>query len=1608
MLENKIKFVFIQNPVQPENRTVKVVDYDPDKSLADYIGNVPFLRGVTPVAAVNGQPVNSPWDTVYPDEGSIVSISAKMEAGYAAAAVWTALKSTSVIAAAMAAAVTYVAVTVAIGFGINMLASAITGGYETPEADGNSSNSPTYSWGPLRPTEAEGHPIPVIYGEHKVAGQVINKFITVTNESGEQEKSKEFLNILLSVGEGPVDDITDIRINEQPWTNFKDVQVYERLGTLNDEIIPNFNKIVHQQNLSFMLSQGETSTVETLGDNIDSLEVVISAPYGIYYANDKGGLDTRTAEAEVYYRAIDDEGNPLTSWTLIGTASFEAASTEKLQIVKSVSDLPPNKYEVYVTKTTADSDDDHREERTIQWSVLKESIAEDLSYPGIAKYGIKALATDQLSGSQPSMSCIVKKLNLPITNPYTGTTETKSATNPAWATYHFLNVHHGIAAQKLLYEEFEEWATHCDALEAETESKFGIVLDAQATIWENAQRIARIGRASIVRRGTKIGVFIDKPEDVDIAPAHMFTMGNILKETFSYQYLPFKDRANVVELTYVDPDRGFSNQIVSAFLEDFKTSDQLPKKTNIKYNAAISRDRALQEAVYLLKSNRYLIRTVEFEADIDSFACTVGDLVYFQHEIPHYKESYGGRIVHASSSYVELDIDVFVEAGTAYVILVRLLDGSIEEHDVETISESKYDNEFNLLTSFDSTPDAGDLFLFGVKSKAKKLYRIINISRAQDNTRKISCLEYVPDIYEPGGFVVPENPPVYDQLAVGVTAKEFLSYANDGSYESNVAVSWYPAIDNTSSNWAVWLVDITYQEEDNTSGAVKVGETTNTSMHIGNTFLSIQNEYKIYVTKLDSGPTDTGDNTAVVQILGKMALPADVSSFTATYDPSLRDVLFAWNEVSDIDLSHYQIRRVSSEVPADEQTWENAEIRLSEIIGFSAAESIPEDGEEGEFLYMIKAVDTSGNESENADIDTAQIDLSGIGDFLPQVEGLEVTSYCEGKIATMTATWNTQAENHPYFSHYKIEKRDYVNDPIYSTSFFETDENTFTWESISTNETYGIRVRALSVASTAMLKGPWSLEVQHITCSDSEPPDTPDITKLIPGYKVMGIHWNEGDWPDTNEAADIDYYELRRRVEGGDWINIGNKKGTFTTDNELEVEQTYCYSVRATDKSGNTSEWSEEACATTLKVGWEDLALDSLTAEYISVGYLSALAADMGVLITGYIVSETFLENGWEIDGPELKYTGPDADWDDVKHTWDGMYIDTNHPMIYMGTSETDHYVLLEPGRCEFYGIVNFWNSPEDYTQIDGGQIHATSSITIGAVQGENLLDYCYIDDGDIEFYRWFPSIGEHRKVKSLKKIDFGEAKHGENKVLNGYWATKPRIQVWPKRFQSFVSAFAGNSQEMSCEVESINYNSATGECSFTPWITVQLSGGEDVTVGTITINSQSNMSEPTVETIQDPDYPDYYHDYYTWKTTTALIPPDINSIELQYKSDGGHYSKLEIVDCDTEMWVTYRTEDAHYYLVVDGAEYEIDGGLGYHLLEWDLPPSTQNEVYLKVVDKDISYSHLDYPDEWYNDGPPNLYFQGYDPLGGGLTGESEISNGEVYYIALEGAEEEE
>lgn len=139
-----------------------------------------------------------------------------------------------------------------------------------------------------------------------------------------------------------------------------------------------------------------------------------------------------------------------------------------------------------------------------------------------------------------------------------------------------------------------------------------------------------------------------------------------------------------------------------------------------------------------------------------------------------------------------------------------------------------------------------------------------------------------------------------------------------------------------------------------------------------------------------------------------------------------------------------------------------------------------------------------------------------------------------------------------------------------------TGDETISWGGVDCGRTVVVRVRAIPTYSDK--PGEWSGTVSVTVESDVTPPSIPSMPVLESELGVVRVrsdglnHVGGGFEPDTA------YLAVGRSASNGNWTGVGRiPVGGMWTDIGLSMGQTYWYALRAVDRSGNASGWSQGA-----------------------------------------------------------------------------------------------------------------------------------------------------------------------------------------------------------------------------------------------------------------------------------------------------------------------------------------------------------------------------------------------------------------------------------------------
>ena len=999
-----VNVIIVNNPFKPEQRDTKYLPFKQGKPISYY-----FSAPGEWAYSVNGH--EAAPDTVVNDEDYIV-VMPRVEGKFFGVLLSIGMAVfTGGIASGAIFGIQSLIWRSVIAMAVGMIGNAIISKLTAPKVDrSNSEQSNTYGWGGTETVTGQGYPLAVTYGRMKSAGLLLSRHVISDGE-------KQYLNLLYCAGEGELSKIEDIRINANPISNYKDVQVDIRKGTNDQTVIPNFNDNFADQSLNYELTES-WNTQQVQGDACDAIELTVGFPNGLYYSNDSGGADRTSVTLKAEIRKVGDESwqaLPLANqkgmaghikrrdaWNFIksdnsGTNTsdyagrIEEATNNAFYRVFRFDNLEKARYEIRM-RCSAKDGKSLRHVNKVYWVQLTQIIYDDFVHPGKALIGIKALATSQLSGSDPKVTWIQERSEVHVFNPYINKYEAQPADNPAWAAYDLIHICRKIGGEyivfgqphmRLDYNAFKAWADKCKT----NGFTFNYIYDTAMRLWDALKYPEAVGRGKVIPVGTRFTCV----SDYQSTPVQLFTVANIKHGSFTEEFQGVEARANSVEISFLNKDKDYERDVIPVYGDTYDESDTLTNPAQVELMGCTSLEQAYKHGKHFLRCNKYEIRTVTIEAFTDAIACTVGDIILIQHDIPEWGE--GGRVVAVSGQTITLDKEVSVQPGKNYQLLIR-------SNSTDIVSTFNVVNVSGLNVivreAIPVQPDA--VYAFGEVSKSAKPFRVLAITKTlSEMTRKIQCMEYYPELYVSDDGTVPSidytNHGASDIQAVGLVSDV---YGANGIMYSRIAVTWQLPRDGKVSNVVVNYRNV---KSDTWTYIGNYPASTNATT-ISDVLLGATYEVRVQAIN-ELGQLTTGVTKSIA--IPKMQAPEDVqnlhvlSRYNQTADKSVYydlQVLFdPPSNPANFDVAEiWYLLKSKSGKPVPGQEWQYAGSSNSQVI-------IKSLGPGEEYRIKVISVDRFGNRAETAQmVDVIVKPMDAIPD-MPSNFGITFSR-------NATASWN--------------------------------------------------------------------------------------------------------------------------------------------------------------------------------------------------------------------------------------------------------------------------------------------------------------------------------------------------------------------------------------------------------------------------------------------------------------------------------------------------------------------------------------------------------------------------------------------------------------------------
>lgn len=705
--------------------------------------------------------------------------------------------------------------------------------------------------------------------------------------------------------------------------------------------------------------------------------VQLAIEYSVSGSNAWVGLDTGASYQEQYvsgYETVatgeyDILGNPtfvtveIKSWRTVpyplGTAFYSSATSKPLRVGISIP-VSKGQYDVRLRKVTQNVTSTSAQ-NTVTWTQLKSVQENPTSYPGQSLVGLVIKASGQLSGAIDELNWIATARPAPYWNGsawVTATDTTNGLSNPGTQ---ILQLVRGIYDEndKLVaglgwddsqidLESIKDFMVWC----ASKGFKFDAYIQDSTSIGDLLNSIAYVGLGSISWDSGKIGVtWMDDTQVIE----GVINMANIKAKSFGVSYA-VGERADEIEYGYFDKNQ--NNQWNSLRVQSPAVAT--PSSTARLSNLGVTSEaHAAILARHSMGQNLYMSKSITFDQDLEYMTYRRGSVLALSHDLTQW--GYGGRIksVVNNSGILTLTLDDEIPANSTRFIGLRL----IGETQYRIFTVNAFTGSTRTITLGETWPSGvpviGDgsnvmdcLWVYDFVSTPGLKVSVTKIEPSGDGARV--TVTPVPDEFWPyvwsGAYTPPPNRSLLNKVP-NVTSglvREVLSRQGNTFY-TELTVQF--EIENKATYTQIW-------------GSIGGAPIALMGQVTGNSFTwtgGLDETWNIELRAFNGIGQHGTVYRISYQVAGLSAPPDDVTNF------SVDGSILNWTPVTNIDVAGYKIR-----FNYGENTWWPTATPLHEgLITETPFDLVNRPS--GLVTILIKAVDTTGNESENAAVITMNL-----------------------------------------------------------------------------------------------------------------------------------------------------------------------------------------------------------------------------------------------------------------------------------------------------------------------------------------------------------------------------------------------------------------------------------------------------------------------------------------------------------------------------------------------------------------------------------------------------------------------------------------------------------
>jgi len=636
------------------------------------------------------------------------------------------------------------------------------------------------------------------------------------------------------------------------------------------------------------------------------------------------------------------------------TSTITGKTTSRYRRSYRVELPAPGPWDIKVTRVTSDSSSSALQNQT-WWDSLAEIVDAKFSCPNSAMASLfidsKQFPTVPVRGYHIyGIQCQIPSNYDSFAHTYSGTWDgtflTRWTDNPAWVFYDLLtNERYGLGSH-IESTAIDKWqlyeiGRYCDEL---VPSGFGyferryscnLYIQTREDAYKVLTNIASIFRGMAFWSAGQVTATADMPSD----PVCLFSNANVIDGEFTYSGSSKSARHTVALVTWNDPKDLYRQKV--EYVEDAEGIAQFGvNETEVLAFGCTSRGQAHRMGKWILYTERMETDLVTFKTGLEGFAAYPGATIKVADKLRS-GERIGGRFVSVVGTTATIDAPVTLSALIPHTLTAVLPDGTVQGRQ---ITNSGTITVLNLASAFSSTPLPMAMWTISSTDVVPQTFRVISVTEDSPTQVSITALNYDPAKYAAIEFGITFTPPPISTITILIktptrlSATDTLYLTGPGLVGTKMHVAWEGNAPEYDVKWRQGSTNFkTVRVSTNSADIYPVNE--------GQTAIEVRGVYSL--GRLSAPATLT------YTVLGKTLPPSDVGTFSITGSD-----LF-WTPVSDLDLAGYRIRFLYG----TSRNWGAATpLHDGLVIGSTYRMT---SALYGTVSLLIKAVDTTGNESKN-------------------------------------------------------------------------------------------------------------------------------------------------------------------------------------------------------------------------------------------------------------------------------------------------------------------------------------------------------------------------------------------------------------------------------------------------------------------------------------------------------------------------------------------------------------------------------------------------------------------------------------------------------------------